>query len=78
MVCSFCNKYPTESLFSLNSYCKDCNKLRRMLLCYEEPKILIDILERCLLRSDKQITNKIKLENKDSKVYGDETYIKKI
>jgi hypothetical protein len=72
MVCSFCGKNPCESFFS-NSYCVDCNKLRRMLLVYEEPKLLISILERCLLRSDKQIDNKIKVELK-TKVYGDESF----
>ena len=66
MVCSFCQKSPCENY--LGSYCKDCNKLRRMLLVYEEPKKLIDILERVLLRNDKQITNKISVENK---TYGE-------
>lgn len=61
MTCSFCNEKETEGW--LKSYCKACANLRRMLVLYDSDKC-IDILNRVLLRTDAQITNKINMELK--------------
>ena len=61
MTCSFCNDKETEGW--LKSYCKACANLRRMLVLYDSEKC-IDILNRVLLRTDVQITNKINMELK--------------
>jgi len=59
--CSFCGEYPSETW--LKSYCKSCANLRRILILYDSEKC-IDILNRVLLRTDAQITNKINIELK--------------
>ena len=59
--CSFCGEYPSESW--LKSYCKSCANLRRILILYDSEKC-IDILNRILLRTDTQISNKINIELK--------------
>ena len=65
MVCTFCEQEDTESYFK--SYCKSCANLRRMLVLYDSVKC-IDILNRVLLRTPDQISNKVKLElKKDAK-----------
>lgn len=61
MTCTFCGEYPSEGW--LKSYCKSCANLRRILILYDSEKC-IDILNRVLLRTDAQITNKINLELK--------------
>jgi len=65
MYCSFCNEYPTEGYFK--SYCLSCANLRRMLVLYDSSKC-IDILNRILLRTDTQISNKIQIELKRNMV----------
>ena len=65
MTCSFCNEKETEGW--LKSYCKSCANLRRMLVLYDSEKC-IDILNRILLRTDAQISNKINIELKRSMV----------
>ena len=59
--CSFCGEYPSETW--LKSYCKSCANLRRILILYDSEKC-IDILNRVILRTDAQITNKINIELK--------------
>tara|TARA_R110001632_G_scaffold146002_1_gene262886 strand:- start:440 stop:742 length:303 start_codon:yes stop_codon:yes gene_type:complete len=59
--CSFCNDKETEGW--LKSYCKSCANLRRILILYDSEKC-INILNRVLLRTDTQITNKINIELK--------------
>ena len=61
MTCSFCGEYPSESW--LKSYCKSCANLRRILILYDSEKC-INILNRVLLRTNEQISNKINLELK--------------
>ena len=74
MVCSFCCVAETEGW--LKSYCSDCAMLKRMLVLHE-PKICIDILRRCLIRNENQISHKIKAELKNTSVKceGDDSYL---
>ena len=60
-VCSFCEHQERESFWK--SYCEDCAMLRRMLVLHD-PKKCVEILKRCLIRNEQQITNKIHLELK--------------
>lgn len=66
MSCSYCLKYPAESYFK--SYCEDCANLRRILILYDSKKC-IDILNRVLLRTDPQISNKVNLELKKNMIH---------
>lgn len=58
-VCSFCEIQERESFWK--SYCEDCAMLRRMLVLHE-PKKCVQILKRCLIRNEQQISNKINVE----------------
>lgn len=60
-VCSFCEHQERESFWK--SYCEDCAMLRRMLVLHD-PKKCVEILKRCLIRNEQQISNKIHLELK--------------
>ena len=60
-VCSFCEHQERESFWK--SYCEDCAMLRRMLVLHD-PKKCVEILKRCLIRNEQQISNKINLELK--------------
>lgn len=60
-VCSFCEHQERESFWK--SYCEDCAMLRRMLVLHN-PKKCVEILKRCLIRNEQQISNKIHLELK--------------
>jgi len=60
-VCSFCEHQERESFWK--SYCEDCAMLRRMLVLHD-PKKCVEILKRCLIRNEQQITNKIHIELK--------------
>jgi len=65
MTCSFCGEYPSETW--LKSYCKSCANLRRILILYDSEKC-INILNRILLRTENQISNKINIELKRNMV----------
>jgi len=65
MTCTFCNEYPAEGW--LKSYCKSCANLRRILILYDSDKC-INILNRILLRTETQISNKIQIELKRNMV----------
>jgi hypothetical protein len=65
MTCTFCNEYPAEGW--LKSYCKSCANLRRILILYDSDKC-INILNRILLRTETQISNKIQIELKKNMV----------
>ena len=65
MTCTFCNEYPAEGW--LKSYCKSCANLRRILILYDSEKC-INILNRILLRTETQISNKIQIELKRNMV----------
>tara|TARA_R110000772_G_C13159365_1_gene425810 strand:+ start:449 stop:721 length:273 start_codon:yes stop_codon:yes gene_type:complete len=58
-ICSFCEEQERESFWK--SYCENCAMLRRMLVLHN-PKKCVEILKRCLIRNEQQITNKINLE----------------
>ena len=58
-VCAFCNENERESYWS--SWCNNCAMLRRMLMLHN-PKKCVDILKRCLIRNENQISNKIRIE----------------
>jgi len=60
-VCSFCENQERESFWK--SYCEDCAMLRRMLVLHD-PKKCVEILKRCLIRNEQQISNKIHIELK--------------
>lgn len=60
-ICSFCEEQERESYW--RSYCEDCAMLRRMLVLHDSKKC-VEILKRCLIRNEQQITNKINLELK--------------
>ncbi len=60
-ICSFCEESEREGFWK--SYCEDCAMLRRMLVLHN-PKKCVEILRRCLIRNEQQITNKINLELK--------------
>ncbi len=68
MTCGFCEEKPTEGFWK--SYCEDCAMLRRMLKLHE-PKKCVEILKRCLIRNEDQISNKIKLELKKQDLTDD-------
>ena len=73
-VCSFCNEQESEGFWK--SYCVDCAMLRRMLVLHN-PKECVEILKRCLIRNEEQITYKIKTELKNQdmiKSVGDESH----
>tara|TARA_R100001591_G_scaffold114006_2_gene127809 strand:- start:46 stop:336 length:291 start_codon:yes stop_codon:yes gene_type:complete len=61
-LCSFCNERERESYWKY--YCKDCAMLRRMLVLHN-PNKCVEILKRCLIRNEQQITNKINVELKN-------------
>tara|TARA_R110002153_G_scaffold274315_1_gene448477 strand:+ start:20369 stop:20629 length:261 start_codon:yes stop_codon:yes gene_type:complete len=61
-ICSFCEEQERESFWK--SYCENCAMLRRMLVLHD-PKKCVEILKRCLIRNEQQITNKINLELKN-------------
>ena len=63
--CSFCEEQEREGYWK--SYCVDCAMLRRMLVLHN-PKDCVDILRRCLIRNEEQISNKIKIEIKKKSV----------
>jgi len=63
-LCSFCNERERESYWKY--YCKDCAMLRRMLILHN-PNKCVEILKRCLIRNEQQITNKITVELKSPK-----------
>ena len=58
-ICTFCEEQERESFWK--SYCENCAMLRRMLVLHN-PKKCVEILKRCLIRNEQQITNKINLE----------------
>ena len=58
-ICLFCEEQEREGFWK--SYCEDCAMLRRMLVLHN-PKKCVEILKRCLIRNEQQITNKINLE----------------
>jgi len=60
-LCSFCNEREREGYWKY--YCVDCAMLRRMLVLHN-PNECVNILKRCLIRNDKQITNKVNIELK--------------
>jgi len=60
-LCSFCNEREREGYWKY--YCEDCAMLRRMLVLHN-PSECVSILKRCLIRNDKQITNKVNIELK--------------
>ena len=71
--CSFCNENEVEGW--LKYYCTDCAMLKRMLVLHD-PNKCVNILKRCLIRNEEQITNKIKLELKtqDKELNEDNSY----
>tara|TARA_R110002012_G_scaffold304666_3_gene508287 strand:+ start:7907 stop:8164 length:258 start_codon:yes stop_codon:yes gene_type:complete len=78
-VCSFCQEQEKESYWQY--YCVDCANLRRMLVLHN-PKKCVDILRRCLIRNEEQVTNKIKIElkneaNKHNEDEKNEYYLRK-
>ena len=60
-VCSYCQEQERESYWSY--YCSDCANLRRMLVLHNSNKC-VEILKRCLIRNEQQISNKISVELK--------------
>ena len=68
-ICIYCEAQERESFWK--SYCEDCSMLRRMLVLHE-PKKCVEILKRCLIRNEEQITNKIKLELKNTPTVGND------
>lgn len=70
--CGFCAEQATEGFWA--SWCQDCAMLRRMLVLHKPDKC-VNILRRCLIRNEEQISNKIKLElrNQDKEL-GDESH----
>ena len=70
MPCSYCNEYPCDGY--LSSYCEDCATLRRLLKIHDAKKC-VSILKRVLIRNETQIDNKISIELKTKKIYGDDT-----
>tara|TARA_R110002072_G_scaffold106_6_gene708 strand:+ start:87 stop:359 length:273 start_codon:yes stop_codon:yes gene_type:complete len=58
-ICTFCEEQERESFWK--SYCENCAMLRRMLVLHN-PKKCVEILKRCLIRNEQQISNKINLE----------------
>ena len=61
-LCTYCQEQEKESYWSY--YCNDCANLRRMLVLHNSKKC-VEILRRCLIRNETQITNKINLELKE-------------
>ena len=68
-ICTFCEEQERESFWK--SYCENCAMLRRMLVLHNHKKC-VEILKRCLIRNEQQITNKINLELKKEIILSDD------
>tara|TARA_R110000824_G_scaffold242352_3_gene431044 strand:- start:149 stop:421 length:273 start_codon:yes stop_codon:yes gene_type:complete len=68
-ICNYCEEQERESYW--RSYCEDCAMLRRMLVLHNSKKC-VEILRRCLIRNEQQITNKINLELKKEITLSDD------
>lgn len=60
MVCKFCEKEPVEYWFS--NYCASCRKIKNLANVYGFDRVL-GILEKCCIRNQDQLENKIKNHN---------------
>ncbi len=60
MVCKFCEKEPVEYWFS--NYCASCRKIKNLANVYGFDRVLC-ILEKCCIRNEDQLENKIRNHN---------------
>ena len=57
-----------ESYIVVSSLCDDCKKAKHAMSLYGKAKVL-DVIQRVLVRNDKQIDNKCEIYDKNEKDY---------
>tara|TARA_R110000796_G_scaffold22152_3_gene64494 strand:- start:289 stop:540 length:252 start_codon:yes stop_codon:yes gene_type:complete len=75
MTCKFCETASTEYWFS--NFCSNCRKIKNLANVYGFDRVLT-ILEKCCIRDENQLENKIKNHKQLDEKIGDETYASKV